>query len=622
MLNTNNKNLVWNVVCFALIAIAGIATRFWHYMDIPLTHDEFSALSRIHFDNFTNLIWGGVAIDGHPPLVQVFLYYWVKLFGDTEWIIKLPFTFCGLGSLIFAYLIGKQWFNHTVGLIVVAILSTMEYTVMYSQIARPYISGLFFALAMVYFWTVIIQNPEKKNLLPAVFYVFFAVCCSYNHHFSLLFTAIVGVSGLFFLQGKALIKYVIINTCIVILYLPNLPLFFMQLKMGGIEDWLGKPHNDWLVGYVQYLFHFSITVGIVVLALVFIGWRQPRKELNKWLILSAVWFFLPFLIGFFYSRYVNAVIQYSSLIFSFLFLLLLLFGQIKKQSGATNLVIVIIILFCNTFTLIYHRQYYKLFYVCKFREALLDHRDAQQKYENIHSLISWHEYIMSYYLDKYSIKDPFTRLESLHDTKALIHFLKTKSETTDYLYVGTLASSSPEIIPVIQDYYPHICEIHNYPSMTTCVFANKNNQCHSNLRFDTLLFSDLQMQELDSDQVYSPAIEFPLKKLITHKNNFIDISLEVYGNGMDSSVLVAELSSRNKSIYWTGTPFYPYVQEKEAWSKVYLTLKLSDIYLNYRNIELKIYIWNLHGEKVKTRNLLVKRREGNRFVYGLFENIP
>ncbi|MDR2409533.1 MAG: glycosyltransferase family 39 protein [Bacteroidales bacterium] len=621
MLNTDNKKTIWNTVCFILIALVAIATRFWNYIDLPLTHDELSALFRTRFDNFPDLIKNGVAIDVHPPLVQVFLYYWVQLFGTAEWIVKLPFTLCGLGSLIFAYLIGKRWFNHTVGLILAAFLSTMEYTVMYSQIARPYINGLFFTLAMVYFWTDLIQNPKKKNLLPAFFYVFFAVCCSYNHHLSLLFTAIVGISGLFFLRRKALIKYIIINACIVILFLPNLPLFFTQLKMGGAEGWLAKPHNDWLVGYVQYLFHFSIIVGVIVLALVFMGWRQPRKDCSQWLILSAVWFFIHFFIAFFYSRYVNAVLQYSSLIFSFIFLLLLLFGQIKKQSGAINLVIVFVILSCNTLTLIYKRQYYQLFYADKFETILLKHQDAQKKYENIHSLISWNNY-MSYYLDKYSIDDPFTRLDSLHDIKMLIHFLEEQSKTTDYLYVGAFSSSPSEMIPVIRDYYPHICEIHHYSAATITVFANKNIQCHNNLRFDTLLFSDPQIHEWDSNQIYSPEVKFPLKKLITHENNFIDISLDVYGNGMDSSVLVADLSSKNKNIYWSGSPFYRYVQGKNEWSKVYLTLKLSDIYLNYRNIELNIYIWNLHGEKLKTRNLLVKRREGNRFIYGLLENIP
>ncbi len=37
------------------------------------------------------LIEGGVKVDGHPAGIHVFLYYWTKLFGTNEWIVKLPF---------------------------------------------------------------------------------------------------------------------------------------------------------------------------------------------------------------------------------------------------------------------------------------------------------------------------------------------------------------------------------------------------------------------------------------------------------------------------------------------------------------------------------------------------
>jgi hypothetical protein len=617
----NRKNLIPNIACFALIALAGIATRFWNYENVPFTNDELSALFRTHFDNFADLLKGGVFTDAHPPLIQVFIYYWTSWFGEAEWIVKLPFTLFGLGAILFAYLIGKQWFNHTVGLIVAAFLSTMEYTVMYSQIARPYISGLFFALAMVYFWTRLIRESGKKNLVASIFYILFAGFCCYNHHFSLLFAAIVGVSGLFFLRKKALVKYLIINAVIVILYLPNLPVFFTQLKIGGVEEWLGKPHNEWLLTYMQYLFHFSMAVGIVAVALTLMGWFRPRKETVKWLVLAAVWFFLPFLIGFFYSRYVNAVLQYSALIFSFLFLLLLLFGQIKKQSGAVNLGIVIIILAVNTFTLIHNRQYYKLFYASNFEKVLLDNRTAQQKYKPVCSLVSWNPY-MTYHLNKFSMNENFTRLDTFSDPKILISFLEKHAQTADYLYVGAFSSSPPELFPIIQDYYPYICELQYYPATTTAVLAKNNAQRNNVLNYDTLLFSDLQTHELDSAQAYSSAVVLPFRKIITHEKNFIDISLEVYGNGQDSTILVAELSSKGQNIYWTGVPFCRYGTKKGEWLKVYLSLKLSDIYLNYKDIELKIFVWNLHGEKVKTRNLSIKRREGNPVVYGLFDKIP
>jgi len=73
-----------------LILAAGAILRFYNYSDIPFTHDEFSAVFRTQFSSFHELIARGVVIDTHPAGVQVFLYYWVRLFGISEPIVKLP----------------------------------------------------------------------------------------------------------------------------------------------------------------------------------------------------------------------------------------------------------------------------------------------------------------------------------------------------------------------------------------------------------------------------------------------------------------------------------------------------------------------------------------------------
>ena len=62
-----------------LILAVSVVLRLFHFSEIPFTHDEFSALSRLDFDSFSALINKGVKIDAHPAGVQVFLYYWTKM---------------------------------------------------------------------------------------------------------------------------------------------------------------------------------------------------------------------------------------------------------------------------------------------------------------------------------------------------------------------------------------------------------------------------------------------------------------------------------------------------------------------------------------------------------------
>lgn len=78
-----------------IIAILGIAVflRFYGFFNLQYTFDELSALNRLEFDSFIEVIKKGVMIDAHPALIQVFLFYYTKLFGTAEWIVKLPLSF-------------------------------------------------------------------------------------------------------------------------------------------------------------------------------------------------------------------------------------------------------------------------------------------------------------------------------------------------------------------------------------------------------------------------------------------------------------------------------------------------------------------------------------------------
>ena len=64
---------------------------FYNFFDLQYTYDELSALNRLEYNSFNELIQKGVMPDAHPALIQVFLYYYALLFGTIEWLIKLPF---------------------------------------------------------------------------------------------------------------------------------------------------------------------------------------------------------------------------------------------------------------------------------------------------------------------------------------------------------------------------------------------------------------------------------------------------------------------------------------------------------------------------------------------------
>ena len=60
-----------------------------------LTHDELSAICRLNYDNFSDLITYGVLRDYHPAGVQVFMWFWSSVFGTSAVAIRLPFVLMG-----------------------------------------------------------------------------------------------------------------------------------------------------------------------------------------------------------------------------------------------------------------------------------------------------------------------------------------------------------------------------------------------------------------------------------------------------------------------------------------------------------------------------------------------
>ncbi len=222
-----------NLTVLILILVVATLLRVYDLFDIPYNYDEFSALFRTQFGSFSELIDKGVKVDTLPAGIQVFLYLLTGMFGFTEWLIKMPFIISGILSVWLIFLVARMWYNETVGLVSAAFVASLQYTVIYSQIARPYASGLFLVLLMVYFWTKMMKTPEKRFYLNSFLFILSAALCAYNHHFSLLVAAVVGISGLFLIDRKYLVRYLLSCVLICILYLPHLDILFSQMKMKG-----------------------------------------------------------------------------------------------------------------------------------------------------------------------------------------------------------------------------------------------------------------------------------------------------------------------------------------------------------------------------------------------------
>jgi len=349
-----------------VIMLVAAVLRLWRLGQVPFMHDEFSALLRTRFDNFNDFIQQGIMPDSHPIGVEAFLWLWVRLFGWSELWVKLPFALMGIGSVYLTYLIGRQWFNRKVGLLSAAFFAVSQFTVFYSQLARPYSAGLFFVLLMAWFWHKVVFGT-KPATREYVGFALSAWACSLIQYFSIAQAGLIFLTGLFFLPKERRKAYWLSGVGAVLLFAPTLPIFYQQLFVSGsIGGWLSAPKSDYLLDFIQYTMNydmlFMFAVGVIILLPLILG--RPDKQNNPLRWAGLAWFVIIFAIAFAYSLLREPILQQSTLIFSYPFVVIVAFSLFKSRTLTPwqTALVAGVILFVGCTSLIMTRRHYDLMY--------------------------------------------------------------------------------------------------------------------------------------------------------------------------------------------------------------------------------------------------------------------
>ena len=380
--NASNRKL--DILLIGVIVVVAAVLRLWKLGQVPFMHDEFSALLRTRFDNFHDFIQQGIMPDSHPIGVEAFLWLWVRIFGWSEFWVKLPFALMGIGSVYLIYLIGRQWFNCKVGLFSAAFFAVSQFTVFYSQLARPYSAGLFFVLLMAWFWHKVVFGA-KTTTRDYVGFALSAWACSLMQYFSIAQAGLIFLTGLFFLPKERRKAYWMSGIGAVLLFAPTLPIFYQQLFVSGsIGGWLSVPKSTFLLDFIQYTMNFSslfmFAVGIVILLPIILGKRDKQNNPLRWAGLA--WFVIIFAIAFIYSLTREPILQQSTLIFSYPFVIIVAFSLFKSRTMSPwqTALVVAVILFVGITSLVTTRCHYDLMYHQGFDQIAVKMQEDKQKY--------------------------------------------------------------------------------------------------------------------------------------------------------------------------------------------------------------------------------------------------
>ena len=634
-MSTSIKNkLLSDKTLLFIILIAAAILRFWNFHEMPFMHDELSAIERAKYTTLNDEIIYGVALnDTHPAGVQLFIYYWIKIFGMSEMSVKLPFILLGLLSIIVAYKISKNWFNSSVGLTVAAFMAVLQYMVMYSQIARPYIPGMFFSLLMVWCWSnYLFDQTNKGKNKWLIGYILSSALCAYTHHFALLFAVIVGITGLFFLSKESWKKYILAGISIFILYIPHLNIFFFQLNKGGLggpDGWLGKPDSSWFFQYLKYLFHYSYCMYILVFLLIALSiffYSNEIKTKQKFRVIAVVWFLSIFFIEYYYSILVNPIIQFSTLIFVFPFLLIFLFSLFGELSQTIKMAVVSAILITGIITLVVTRKHFDIFYRQPYQEQVKNTYKSldiikNEKDATIELMIP--PYYRDYYFKKYNRRFEsvfYNSFDTKPDTKAFREFVQ--KQTTTYFITGNLPL---EYLQIIKEKYPYIMSKEEGFTYSTYCFTKdkKQSRLYEHTLFNQKFDLSNGKNRADSTTEYFQAHSFKLYEIVNNRHSVINLSMQVSSSDITANpVLVMDIQDNNKSIDWRGSEYFNFNNEPKGINTVFLSADLTSFDLKkYPYAEAKIFIWNRNKKEFLIDDFKINVTDGNHLMYSLYEPI-
>ena len=623
-----------------LILLVGSWMRFYQFSEFSLTNDELSALFRSFQLSFGELIHQGVLdTDPHPAGVQVFLYYWINCFGDSAFVIRLPFVVLSVLTIFMSYKLSEKWFGKYTGLLVATAVATFQFPILFGQLARPYSVGLFFGITVVYFWTSLLFDEQRKWIKVAA-YAFFSAACCYTHYFCGLFAVVVGVTGLFFMNKSNWKYYLIANGIVIGLFLPHVSITLHHLETGGLSGWLPKPTWEFFYQHFLFLFNSSfILLGVSFLLAAYLAWHY-RKDIahSRFRMVSISWFLFPLIVGYIYSMNHETVLMDRVLLFTFPYLLIFMFSFIQPKKADNRFYVGFALLL---FTGIYSTGIEKKFYTIPHFEdfKLITEKTMlwEDKYgkENITNTINVNSLrYLDYYFDEINYETTFElnqiiNGEHLKELSQLI-----ENAETPYFLAGWACIYNPYEIPeLIKRKYPvEVERVHSFNTELILYGKDVNTkrqpvlqhkmgfeQSSENWSYDDRFLDSLTSYSgkwsyrMEAESEYGPTFKTNLQAVIEDTANVITVTAHCYGEQPLSGLLVMSIEREGESLAWYSANVSDYITEQGVWQEIILSKIIPDG--AQKNDQVVVYFWNRNKDQFWMDNLEINSFKDSYYNY-------
>lgn len=475
--------------------------------------DELSAINRLNFDSFHDLLELGVKKgDFHPAGVQLFEKFWSSLFGTSEMALRLPFVILGVLAILLVYAIGKKYSSKNAGIIAATLLTVTYFPVIHSELARPYSPGLLFVLLSCWFYLKFFFDEFPTNKKKYTNAIALGICLAltmYSHYFAFMLVGFMGVTGLFFLKKNNFFPYFLAAIIAFILFSPHFLITAYHFGIEGGLGWLGRPDKLWLFDFLFYAFNESLTfTSIVVITIIIaivgakVGDKKNKRKLN---LLLFIWFFGIYIVALIFSYTSSPILKFPVMLFPLPFFFLLIGSFFSNTNQKQFNIIFGLLLFFGIGSTLFEKDLFgnKHFGLLKeIAEPMVKWR-AKYGAENIVSYLNINN---PNYLNYYAIplgdsltfdKDVLEFDEDVNIRKELLN------EKRPYCIVGySTRTTLPQTFETCKEFYPNIIEYHKYNN-SSIVLLSKNKE-DSSVKLNTKLISEFRPAKKPKDWEYSP----------------------------------------------------------------------------------------------------------------------
>ncbi|TYT24038.1 flippase-like domain-containing protein [Dictyoglomus thermophilum] len=297
-----NKNAKKSSLLF-IITIIGFLLRIFKITERSLWLDE-AITAQVSQSGILGIILNRSQTGIHPPLYFILVYFWTRIFGDSELALRSLSMIFGVLSIPLLYKLVKKIFDETTALISSLIFALSPFLIYFSQEARMYPLFTFLALLSLNY-TYDLSNKEfsKKNLIKLLIINSLLL---YIHFFSSL---LIIAENIFFLichrkNLKNIKNWIIIQFITLFIFSPWL---YVILTRNTPEVYQGAQKLSLFtikVSFYQFFFGFARSfierlnlhyyLSIIFLGLIFLGLLPPYEN-KKGILLNILYFFLPFI---------------------------------------------------------------------------------------------------------------------------------------------------------------------------------------------------------------------------------------------------------------------------------------------------------------------------------------